>query len=329
MVMKDSIFQIFSKLQQQPSKTDFYSVASLPFSKKHKIGISAEGYPLFFISCNDVNPMIDVNLEKISVQFYRSCKLYENNYQTENIYSIVSLKTINIDFQKYFIEIVALVIEKLSEEPTHKQLKSEMQKLVELFSKFSQPPHKTLQGLWAELLVIEQAKDPEYLIQSWHSSPQSKFDFNDGKDKIEVKSTSKSSRIHNFSSEQLNPNIHSNLWIASVFVVETGQGKTIFDLIDNICKKLKNIDLQIKLKEIVANTLGDNLENAFDTYFDYQQGIDTLAFYDFKDVPSIEIKTIPKGVNNVRFDADLSYCNTVKEKQIDFSESSLFKSLKI
>lgn len=327
--MKDSIFEIFRKLQQQPSKTGLYSVASLPFSKKHKIGISIEGYPLFFISCNDVNPMIDVNLEKISVQFYRSCKLYEYDFQSENVYSIISLKTINIDFQKYFIDIVALVIAKLSDEPTHKQLKSEIQKLVELFSKFSQPPRKTLQGLWAELLVIEQSKNPEYLIQSWHISPQSKFDFNDGKDKIEVKSTSKSNRIHRFSSEQLNPNVHSNLWIASVFVIETGQGKTIFDLINNICKRLKSSDLQIRLKEVVAYTLSNNLENAFDTYFDYQQGIDTLAFYDFKDVPSIDSKTIPKGVNNVRFDVDLSYCNTLKEKQIYFSDSSLFKSLKI
>ena len=327
--MKDPIFQIFSNLQQQPSKTDFYSVASLPFSKKHKIGISPEGFPLFFVSCSDVNPIIDINLEKISIQFYRSCNLYENNSQTENTYSVISLKTTNIDFQKYFIEIVILIIKKLSDEPTHKQLKIEIQKLVELFSKFNLPPHKTIQGLWAELLIVEQSKNPEYLIQSWHTSPKSKFDFNDGKDKIEVKSTSKSDRIHNFSVEQLNPNKQSNLWIASVFVIETGKGKNIFDLLETINKRIKSNELKLQLNEMVCKTLGDSLERAFQTYFDYQQACDTLVFYDYRDIPSIYLNAIPKEISNVRFDVNLSQCKSIKEKLLDIPDSSLFKSLKI
>ena len=52
---------------------------------------------------------------------------------------------------------------------------------------FNRPPRKTIQGLWAELFIIERANNPEYLIQSWHSSSEDKFDFNDGQDKIEVK----------------------------------------------------------------------------------------------------------------------------------------------
>ena len=43
--------------------------------------------------------------------------------------------------------------------------------------------------------------------------------------------------------EQLNPNKNSNLIIASVFAVETGIGKTIFDLVKLIDSKVKNNDL--------------------------------------------------------------------------------------
>lgn len=327
--MKNSIFDIFNNLQQRPIHTDFYSVASLPFSKKHKIGISHDGFPLFFISCNDVSPTIDINLEKISVQFYCSCKLYENSIQTENIYSIISLKTKNTDFQKYFIEIIILIIKKLSDEPSHKQLKIEIEKLVHLFSKFSQPPRKTIQGLWAELLVIEQSQNPEYLIRSWHTSPKSKFDFNDGKDKIEVKSTSKSRRIHNFSAEQLSPNEHSDLWIASVFVIESGQGKNIFDLLETISKRVKNNELRLQLNGIIFKTLGDSLENAFETHFDYQQACDTLIFYDYKDIPTIDTKSIPKEISNIRFDVDLSQCKSLKNKSINSFQSLIFKSIKL
>ena len=91
----------------------------------------------------------------------------------------------------------------------------------------SQPTKKALQGLWAELLVIERSKSPAYLLQSWHVSPNDKFDFNDGIDKIEVKSTRNVRRIHTFSLEQLHPNVNANLLIASVFVIETGHGRTI------------------------------------------------------------------------------------------------------
>ena len=58
--------------------------------------------------------------------------------------------------------------------------------------------------------------------------------------------------------EQLNPNVHSNLIIASVFVVETGVGKNIFDLMRLIKNKIKSNDIQARMNDIVAKTLGNN-----------------------------------------------------------------------
>ena len=219
-----SIYKIFSDLKCSESANEScFSTSPIPFSKKHKIGISHEGYPMFFIECNSNAHSLDINLEFISVLFNRPCLLSDENItQYENIYTIIQLKTNNISFQQYFLEVVCIVLELLPETPSHEQLKTEIQKLVELFSRFTRPPRKTIQGLWGELLIIEQAKDPEYLIQSWHVSPDNKFDFNDGQDKIEVKSVSQTRRIHNFSLEQLCPNKNSNLIIASV-VVEIGR----------------------------------------------------------------------------------------------------------
>lgn len=328
--MKYSIYKIFADLRQkEPVKKDSFLAISLPFSQKHKIGISHEGFPLFFIESNDTTHSLDINLEFISVLFNRLCRLSENNSQSESIYTIISLKTENVDFQQYFLEVICLVLEQLPENPSHKRLKTEIQKLIELFSRFNRPPRKTVQGLWAELFIIEQAKNPEYLIQSWHSSPEDKFDFNDAKDKIEVKSTSTVHRIHSFALEQLSPNRNSNLLIASVFVIQTGQGKNIFDLIGSICKRVQNLQLQFRLNEIVSQTLGSDIDKAFDTYFDYQQAFDTLAFFDFKDIPTISSDNIPSEVSNVRFDCDLSRVLTIKDKFFDTLQSSLFKSIQI
>ena len=247
----------------------------------------------------------------------------------ENIYTIVSLKTTNIDFQRYFIEVVCLMLKQMPNNPTQKQIKTEIQKLVELFSRFTQPPKKTIQGLWAELLIIDQAKKPEYLIQSWHSFSEDKFDFNDGHDKIEVKSTSQLRRVHHFAYEQLNPNKNSNLIIASVFVIQTGKGKSIFDLKESIFKKVTNLQLQLKLNEVIFQTLGNDFEKIFDVYYDYQQAIDTLEFYDGKDIPNIKKEQIPAEITNVHFDCDLSEISTLKNKEFNTSYSPLFKSISI
>jgi hypothetical protein len=330
-IMSYSVYKIFTNLQRKESNVDdCFSAASLPFSTKHKIGISSEGYPIFFIECNTKENSLDINLEFISVMFNRICRLKEDDSTfSENTYTIISLKTENIDLQQYFIEVVCIILEQLPESPTHKQLKSEIQKLIDLFSRFTRPPKKTIQGLWAEMFIIDQAKYPEYLIQSWHASPEDKFDFNDGQDKIEVKSTSQTRRIHSFAFEQLNPNRISNLLIASVFVVQTGRGKNIFDLRNSICKKVTNLQLQFRLNELLSQTLGSDFDKVFDVYFDYQQAIDTLSFFDFKDIPTISGDNIPNEISNVRFDCDLSRVRTIKDKIFDTSHSPLFRSIQL
>lgn len=326
--MRYSIYKIFADLQKKkPINKGYFLANSLPFTQKHKIGISPEGFPLFFIECNDIAQTADINLEFISVLFHRPCRLSENNIQSENIYTIISLKTENIDFQQYFFEVVCIVLEQLPKNPSHKQLKTEIQKLIELFSCFNRPPRQTIQGLWAELFVIEQAKHPEYLIQSWHASPEDKFDFNDGQDKLEVKSTTNIRRVHRFSLEQLNPNANSNLLIASIFAIQTGRGKNIFDLIDSICKRVQNIQLQFRLNEIVSLTLGSDLDKAFDSYFDYQQAYDTLKLFDFREIPVISNYSIPKEISNIHFDCDLSDIIDLNKKAFKTSQSLLFQSI--
>lgn len=324
----ESIFKIFQTLQKQSSnKSDGFNVVALPLIKHHKIGVSPNGQPMFFIKC-DVSlkeKSLDNNLELISVQFNRECQLFfDKKKHTEGNYTIISLKTDSIDLQEYFLDVVFLVIKKLSATPKLKELKVEVEKLINLFSKFTKPPKKTIQGLWAELLVIEQSKNAEYLIRAWHATASDKYDFNDGTDKIEVKSTGKSRRIHNFSIEQLNPNKNSSLIIASLFTVESGIGKNIFGLVELIEKKIKDRNLIFHISEIMAQTLGVDFEKAFELQFDYQLAIDSLSFFESKAIPKIENTNIRQEISNINFDCDLSGIKPLLKPN---SNSKLHKSL--
>jgi hypothetical protein len=323
-----SIFKIFQDLKNEtPSKIDGFTIANLPKIKNHKIGLSKDGLPLFFIKCeNETNEKaLDYNLESISIQFNQKCQLLSNDKKVaDGNYTIIALKTDSIDLQEYFLNILYFVLLKLPVIAKLKELKIEVEKLISLFNKFSKLPTKTIQGLWAELLVIEQSNNPEYLVKAWHYSSTDKFDFNDGIDKIEVKSTAKSRRMHNFSLEQLNPNKNSKLIIASVFAVETGKGKTIIDLVKLIDDKVKNKEVVFRINEVLLDTLGRDFEKTFEHYFDYQLAVDSLAFFDSEFVPKIEASSIRQEISNVHFDCDLSKTEELKKMS---TNSLLHKSL--
>lgn len=328
--MENSGYKVFLELQHRESQIqDYITVESVPFSNHHKIGISSDGYPLFFVKCDNQSKSININLELISVLFSQDCNIKEREKNSNEIYTIVVLKTLNRDLQQYFTDVFSIILQQLEPIPTEINLYREVRKVIDLFSSITKPPVKSIQGLWAELLVIEKASNPEYLINAWHISPSDKYDFNDSKDKIEVKSTTKSKRIHRFSIEQLNNNIGSDLLIASVFVIETGTGKSILNLRDIIISKISDIKLQLKLNEMIYKTMGNEYEKLGDIFFDYQQASDSLSFYKVIDIPHIHTHAIPVQVSNVTFDCDLSSVPTVLERVYNIQDSLLFKSLGI
>lgn len=328
--MENSGYKVFLDLQYRDSQNhDYVIVESVPFSNYHKIGISSEGYPLFFVKCDNKETSINLNLELISVIFSQECSIKEKETKFNENYTVVLLKTLNRDLQQYFTDVFSIILQQIKPIPTEKELYREVRKVIDLFSTITQPPLKSIQGLWAELLVIEKSINPEYLINAWHVSPSDKYDFNDSKDKLEVKSTTKSKRIHRFSIEQLNVNQGSDLLIASTFVVETGTGKSILNLRDIIVSRISDIKVQLRLNEIIYRTIGNEYEKLGDIFFDYQQASDSLSFYKVTDTPSIHISAIPSQVSNVTFDSDLSNAPTIFEKGYDFQNSLLFKSLGI
>lgn len=326
--MKD-IYKIFQKLKKEaPNNGEGFAFSALPKIKYHKIGISQERQPMFFIKCDEMysSKSIDANLEFISVHFNRQCQLINSKGEIvkEDTYTIISLKNDSEYLQEYFLKIVIVIINSIPEKPLLKNLKIEIDKLITLFTKFSKPALKSIQGLWAELLIIEQSNNPDYLIKSWHNSTTDKYDFNDGKDKIEVKSTTKDRRIHNFSQEQTLPNSNSLLIISSILIIETGTGVSIFDLVNNIESRAKDKSLLFRFNEMIATTLGNDFEKSFHVFFDYQYAVDSIRHYNSLDIPTINVTCIPPNISNVRFECDLT---DIKSERAAMMKSKLYNAM--
>lgn len=325
------IFKEFSALESLESNDNTYNVISIP-TMLHKIGVSNENFPIFFISTNESfdNPP-NIIRELLSVEYNVKCTIKEFNREILfNNFSIITLRTSDKQLQLYFIEIFLMLLTKMSQQPSMQELSIEVERLISIFSALKSSPQKKIQGLWAELLIIEKSKNPNTLINAWHNSVSSKYDFTLGRDKIEVKSTSSEERNHRFSLDQLNPSPNSRLLIASVIVRDSGectQGLSIKDLYDTICNRLSDINTKIKLYTIIAQTLGKDIDKIRNEYFDYIAASDSLSYYDYKIIPKILKTNIPDNISNVKFSCNITNLEDIKSSNFDFSDSELFNSL--
>lgn len=310
-----------------------YNVFSIS-DTQHKLGVSNEGYPKFFVKTSIEKPMVPSTiLELLTVEYNLQCTVVEeDSIKQEDIFSIITLQSPEEKLQKYFIEIVLMMLENLPAIPTRRELSIEVENLISIFMALTSAARKTVQGLWTELLVIERSKYPETLINAWHSSPDSKYDFTLGRDKIEVKSTSKENRVHHFSLDQLNPTANSRLLIASAFVRESGEGQTglsIRDLFDRICTRVTAVNTRLKLNSVIAKTIGKDYSKLDSEFFDYITASDTLLFYDSTEVPHISKADVPDFVSSVEFNSDLTHLDDILHSSIGFDveSSPLFRSL--
>lgn len=320
------LYKIYQGLRKN-SNTDYETilVENVPDRTKHKIGLSKDNLPVFFISANNsITKALDINLKLIQVSFFKDCELISKEGKKSNgIYTIISLKSDSEDMIKYFINTVFFLINQLDLNPSFEQIKSEIHNLVNLFQSLSKPSKKTIQGLWTELLFIDQSNDIEYVIKSWHQNKNDRYDFNDGIDKVEIKSTRKSERIHRFSLSQLEEINNTMSIIGSTLVIETDNGLCANDLIESIKKKVSNSSLMYKIHNVVADTIGEKFEQIFDVYYDYNFSLNSIRYFNASIVPKIN-QIVPNEISNVKYDCHLGNIEFIEKND---NKSKLLKAL--
>ena len=321
---REVLYKKFIDLSPTNIKNNEFTVDTIIEGIPHKIGVSPEGHVMIFVECSDEKVTSNIKLKMFNVTFNRLCKLNNHDNTVEKKYGIIKLISNNIDIQKYFLDVMCIVIKKLPVLPKVEQLKREVSKVVSLFTSMPQISKEAVKGLWAELFLIERSRNPLYLLKSWHVSTEDKYDFNDGVDKIEVKSTSNEERIHHFAIEQLHPNKESQLLIASLIIVNSGLGIGIFDLVDSISSRISDTDALLKLNEEVLQTIGCHIEETKEIKYDYTYAKDNLKFFDYKVVPAIDLKDVPLGVSSVHFASCLKGLDDVKVSKLS---GNLFNSL--
>jgi hypothetical protein len=324
MVDIQSLFESLQPSKFAGEQNRFVAIAIPEYPYFH-LAKDSDQLPSLLISVTDTSakPAPPITLEHLSIVFDAPCRISRSDGASdEGIFTVIRCIGRERLLHTYFLRAIRVLFDLLPTTPTKAEVGQAISTLVELFRSITSSPKKSIQGLWAELFLIDTALRPEILVAAWHTTPHDRFDFNAGNERIEVKSTSQRIRQHHFALDQLVPIEGTRIVIASLFTEPVSRGITVIELADKIRDKLRAFPVLAEhLDRIVTTTLGNNWRAAFDEAFDRQLALTTLQFYDAATLPSIPIP-LPIGISDVHFRADLSICPS-----LDLTRSSKTRPL--
>lgn len=194
---------------------------------------------------------------------------------------------------------------------------------VELFRAFAAPARTSVLGLWGELFLISASPCRETMLSGWHVSPDQAFDFAFPNVFLEVKTTARHNRQHEFALTQLR-GAHLPVFVASIVAERSDAGESVFDLAATIQDGLTPAN-QAKLWRLVAESVGRDAEGAADLRFLRAAAVNSLRFYAAATLPAPEVPfAVTPCISAVRFSLDLDRAPTL----VPLSESEVWQKLK-
>jgi hypothetical protein len=162
----------------------------------------------------------------------------------------------------------------------------------------------SLIGLLGELVLLNQAADPETLIQYWHSNIDAYFDFSTDNLRLEVKTSKSNLRNHNFSSNQIGTGLDDKTFVSSVVLNLVERGSTLSNLVDLISSKLSSNSAG-KLLNVVIGTLGVVPDSVMTLQIDLEMTTKSIVNVSALSVPRPDKNT---GVISMHWVANLDHC---------------------
>ncbi len=301
------LFQALVLPLEQPTGRSLSAVA-LPGSARHRLAKDAVGSPCLLLRQSDSEPAsAPIRLQHLMVSYGVSCTIgHADGTTEEGQFTIIKCSGSDPSLFPHFLRILSPIVTILGETPTSAAVRRAINGLVELFQSLNAPSKKSIQGIWAELLMIKMARDPQAMASAWHGLPFERVDFVSGRQRIEVKSSSTRRRLHHFSLEQLSPPPNTQLIVASMFVEAVGNGLSLGQLANDIRMMLgTDAELLSKFDTKFYSALGSAWSDALDECYDFELAAESLRYFDSTTVPSIRAE-LPSEIRDVHFASDLT-----------------------
>ena len=84
------------------------------------------------------------------------------------------------------------------------------------------------------------------------------------------------------------------------------------ELVESISKKIKAEPKLLEKVHLISHSLlGSNVQSASEVKFDYKLALDSMCFFDYRDVPRVD--DIPKNVSEIKFKSSLENLSPIEK----------------
>ena len=199
--------EVYEALPAINAPGESYSTIEIDDSSLWRIAKDQSDHPavIFFLSSSLPSDSLPIELRNIS---YSPCKVVEiciEESRRRETVAILKCTSGDLVLRRYFLTVLTPMLAQLNDSTNEAQIGALIAKTIELFQALDVPARSSLQGLWCELMLIAQSKNAQQAIRAWHPSPRSLYDFTVGQHSIEVKSSARALRSHEFSLAPTDP----------------------------------------------------------------------------------------------------------------------------
>jgi hypothetical protein len=254
----------------------------------YRLGRGQEG-SVVLLTPPDQDPEPPTRLRVLSLDPRIRCRVTDMNGMTHELdHGVVELRPDDPAVIPAFLAVARAVARIIGDNPAPGQVSRGMQRLVAMFETGFQARGSAV-GLWGELFVIAHSHNPLQVAESWHATVDARFDFSDSGTRVDAKTTTRQARVHTFNLSQLQTVPGATSYIASVMTTETDLGTPISALVAEIESHLTSRpDLQMRIHELVAQTLGADWVTQADRRFDRDQAAASYSLLPAAQIPRVD-----------------------------------------
>ena len=312
-----SLVTLLSELRDRPSGHAF-TVAPVPGSQGILLGVDSTGHPVLFVQSDAgaVEPPLRTN--KVSLHIGQSYSLagMDDSPRIELLHALRCETSDSADVETFLLLAEAFLARQEAGGANRHALTSFFRSMVRLFAV---TPAKDLQaerrGLWGELFMMSRVQGFRFWVPFWHSEATRRFDFSCGRNRVEVKITTRPERTHHFSHRQIYAIEGEEIIVASIVAAEDDSGLSLRQLIEDCRSALLGTSDYLKLEKAVRQA-GMESSTEAGPVIDAAEAEESLAWFRSMDIPHFRVPE-PAGVTETRYKVDLSTAPRVTAIELD------------
>ena len=282
-------------------------MAPVPANQGILLGVDTTGHPVLFVQAEAgaVEPPLRTN--KVSLHIGQSYSLagIDDSPRVDLLHALRCETSDSADVETFLLLAEAFLARWEAGGVDRHGLTSFFRSMVRLFAV---TPAKDLQaerlGLWGELFMMNRVRGFRFWAPFWHSEATRRFDFSCGRNRVEVKITTRPERTHHFSHRQIYAIEGEEIVVASIVASEDDSGLSLRQLIEDCRSALLGTPDYIKLEKAVRQA-GMQSSTESGPVVDAVEAEEGLAWFRSIEIPHFRVPE-PAGVTETRYKVDLS-----------------------